>query len=606
MKDLSTFGLNRNSMKNRSKFTSVSVVYALCIFFAVSRFLYFDAEKLLPHAGVDYSHLAQWTNASVPDSLLSQIPQEASLPQQSGLSKPASVAAAPFFWAALKVSGKSEFSPTMLVMLELLALCLLMISLWWLRKFFRNFFDDAYSIFFILVIALATPVYLSFALNGLSSDLFEFASISGALYFISVWHKEPASRNAVKLVSTITVSVFLTPVACFLIPFALLFDSNTIQHQPVLSPLAVLKTRINKLFQGNKVLLATFVLIPTCGLISGLYLLTGFSFVDSVEGVTDNLELFPQLVLSYRKGLWLYAPFATLAMFSLPVYFSKSKASALAVLLSIVTAFLVVLLIGSWWGNNALAIPELNGIFILLVFPAYALISKCKEQGEIASVILSLFFLGCLVYTQFFAWQIGSGILKPEKLSKRYFYSALFSLKEPDDSSLSRILGRGLMPADKLNYVAQEVFKTDFTGGNEFTILDLNNPYHRINADAEYALNRKFPFNPDQYRKDALLEIRFRYRMSSGLCNAGPFAVLDVESSAERYGYQNFFMESDASADWLAFSAIYKLPEIKYPGDLLNFYIWNNGKCFIDVDDVQLTLFEPKEKHTNKEVFLVD
>lgn len=606
MKDLSTFGLIRNYMKNRSKFTSISVVYALWFFFAVSRFLYFDGEKQLPYAGIEYTYLAQWTNASVPDSLRSKISPEAILQTNSGLSKPASIAAAPFFWASLKASGKSEFSPTMLVMLELLALCLVFISLFWLRKFFCSFFDDAYTIFFILVIALATPVYLSFALNGLSSDLFEFASISAAFYFIALWMKEPATFNAVKLVSALTISVFLTPVACFLIPFALLFRSSTNHQQAVLSPVVVVQTRINKLFQRNKVLLVALILFPACGLTFGLFLLTGFSFVDGVEHAIVHLELFPQLVLSYKKGLWLYAPFATLGTFALLVYFSESKVSALAVLLSIVTAFLIVLLIGGWWENNALAIPELNSVYILLVFPAYALISKCKAQGEIAAGILSSYFLGCLVYTQFFAWQVGNGILKPEKLTKRYFYNALFSLEEPDDSSLSRILNKGLTPADKLKYVAQVIFKTDFTSGNEFTVLDINNPFHRINAEVEYALNRKFSINPGQYRKDALLEIRFRYRMSSGLCNAGPFAVIDVESSTERYGYQNYFMESDASVEWINFSAMYKLQEIKRPGDLLNFYIWNNGKCYIDLDDVQLTLYEPKEKNTNKEVFLID
>ncbi|MFN5372546.1 MAG: hypothetical protein ACK5B6_13880, partial [Bacteroidia bacterium] len=240
-------------MKNRSKFTSVSVVYALWFFFAVSRFLYFDAEKQLPYAGIEYTYLAQWTNASVPDSLLSKISPEAMLQTHSGLSKPASVAAAPFFWASLKVSGKSEFSPTMLVMLELLALCLVFISLFWLRKFFCSFFDDAYTIFFILAVALATPVYFSFALNGLSSDLFEFASISAAFYFIALWMKEPVTFNAVKLVSALTISVFLTPVACFLIPFVLLFRSSTNHQQAVLSPVVVFQTRINKLFQRNKV-----------------------------------------------------------------------------------------------------------------------------------------------------------------------------------------------------------------------------------------------------------------------------------------------------------------------------------------------------------------
>jgi len=593
-------------MKIRSEITSATVIYILCFFFAVSRFLYFDAGSLLPSAGIDYAHLVKWSHASVPDSLVMQQAPDANLVAQPRLSKTASLLAAPFFGITLKASGKAEFSVTLLIVLELLSLCLIVISLWWLRKFLLNFFDDAYTIFFILVISLATPVNASFALNGLNSSVFEFASIAAALYFISVWQKTPTPLHALKWLSTFTISVFLNPVACFLIPFALLFRSHANLTEAEPEPLTVFRSRIAALSKGNYYILGVLLVIPCLALIFSLYLLTDFVFVSSLEKVLNNVELLPQLVLSYRKGWWLFAPFTALASFALMVHYAKSKANTLAVLLSILTALVFVLLIGGWWENHALAIPELNGVIILLVFPTYALISKCKEQGEVASIMLSLYFLGCLIYTQFFIWQIGNGILQPEKLSKRYFYNVLFSLEEPDESGLTRILEKGFMPGDKLNFISQVLFKTDFSSGNEFTILDLNNPFHRINADAEYALSRKFPLNPGQYRKDALLEIRFRYRMSSGLCNTGPFAVADIEAPNERYGYQNFFLESDASANWQNFSAIYKLPEIKHAGDLLNFYIWNNGKCYIDVDDVQLTLFEPKEKYTNKEVFLID
>lgn len=593
-------------MKYRCKPVAVSFVYALCILFAISRFLYFDSAKMLPNAGVEYSYLAQLTNASVPDSLSIEISPETDLQHVCKLSKTASLAAAPFFWAMLRTTGKSEFSPTLLVLIEMLALGLVTLSLWWLRKFFCNYFDDAYTVFFILVIALATPVYLSFALNGLTSELFEFASISGTLYCSASWHKYPSPIHSVKLLLALSISVFLSPVACFLIPFILLFYSDVYQNQVDKSSFGLIKNRFKTLMDADKLLLAACMLLFFIGLISSIILLVDFSSSNLIERFIYNIELFPQLVLSYRKGVWLFVPFATLAMCALPVYFSQSISSARAVLLSLVAAIFIVLLIGTWWENSSLAIPELNGIFIILVFPVYALIKRCKAQGEVASALLAFYFLACLIYTQFFTWQIGNGILKPQKLTKRYFYSTLFSLQESNDSSISRILSKGLLPSDKLNYISQVILKIDFTSGNEFTILDINNPFHRINSDVEYALSRKIAVNPAQFRRDALLEIRFRYRMSSGLCNTGPFAVADVESSAERYGYQNFFIESDASVDWFNFTAIYKLPEIKHTGDLLNFYIWNNGKCFIDIDDVLLTIYEPTETHTSKEVFLFD
>jgi hypothetical protein len=137
-------------------------------------------------------------------------------------------------------------------------------------------------------------------------------------------------------------------------------------------------------------------------------------------------------------------------------------------------------------------------------------------------------------------------------------------------------------------------------------IYDLNNPYHRVNKEIEYAYNRKIELLPGQFRKDALLEIKFRYRMSVSACNTGPFAVIDIESANNRYGYMNYFMESDASDHWRDFTGVYQLPEVKYSGDMLNFYIWNNGKCYVDVDNIQLTVYQPKTKSNSNDLFLIN
>ena len=94
--------------------------------------------------------------------------------------------------------------------------------------------------------------------------------------------------------------------------------------------------------------------------------------------------------------------------------------------------------------------------------------------------------------------------------------------------------------------------------------------------------------------------------MSASACNTGPFWVVDMESDTEHYGYTSFFMASDASKRWNTLNACYILPEIKKSTDKLNFYFWNNGKCYIDILKFEASVYEPKDRFNKKELFLMD
>ncbi len=595
-------------MQSKAGVSSLSVFWLLSIVFTVSRFLYFDAEQLLPTASVHYSILSEVNATHLPDSVAATLlPEFTATVQQDYVSGPvASAIEAPFFYVSKLISGTNHLNGSILFGMEVGALIFIALSIWFIRRFFLNYFNDAYTGLFLVIIFLATPLSTSFSLSLFRPEIIEFCSIALALYSISEWQKTQFDRGFVFMISAISISCLLNPVALFLVPFLFLFGFPN----PALSEKQTAKEGIKNNFLGafkqRKIHLLALIIPVLTSFVLGLFLLRGISSVSQFDVLLQRIELFPQLLLSYRKGIWVYIPFVVVAFGGLFVYYFSSRIKAIGIIASMITAMVIVLLIGKWWSQSSFVIPELLGLLPLLVFPFDALISKCKTQGEVPTTLLALLVLFALFYTQFFTWQIGNSILKPAKLNQSYFNQVLFEMQEPEELNLNRILKKGLLPQDKLKYTSQVLFKTDFKGETEYVIYDLNNPYHRVNAEIEYALNKKIEVVQGQFKKDALLEIKFRYRMSVSACNVGPFAVIDIESKKQGYGYMNFFLESDGSDHWRDFTGIYKIPDIQFSGDLLNFYIWNNGKCYIDIDNLELTVFQPAKKSNNTDLFLIN
>lgn len=595
-------------MKRILGFNSISVSCLLFVVFAVSRFLYFDADRLLPEASVYYGKVAASSGVQLPDSLLSRMSSEmlAVYQKENCLGTVASACVWPFFISAKKLSGTSALNKTILVGMELGALLFIALSIWFTRKFLLNYFDEIYSAVFLLVIFLATPIFTSFSLNLWRSELIEFCFISGALAILSNIRKDNNRRDLILFTFLASIACLLNPAAIFLLPLAIFFIPTSGAAEKEHSMLAVFRSRLLFFNRSPKTLFLGMIAIIFISFVLGW--ISNFSSepLHQFDELIQRAELFPQLLLSYRKGVLLYSPVLFLALAGLVFYYIESRFNAILITFISIVSIVTLLIGGTWWSKTAFSVPELLGLVPLFIFPLNALINKCRTQGEVASGILSLALLFALFYTQFFTWQIGNSILKPHKLDQAYFNQVVFELNEPEELNFNRILKKGLLPKDKLKYSSQILYKTDFTSETEYVIYDLNNPYHRVNQEIEYALNRKFEVVPGQFRKDALLEIKFRYRMSVNACNVGPFIVMDIESSKERYGYMNFFMESDASDHWRDFNAIYKIPDIKFSGDLLNFYVWNNGKCYIDVDNIQLTVYQPKAKSNSNDLFLIN
>jgi len=265
-----------------------------------------------------------------------------------------------------------------------------------------------------------------------------------------------------------------------------------------------------------------------------------------------------------------------------------------------------MVLFSDWWNVPSFAVPQLAAFFPLFCLGFIWTLHAFKEAKQSVLIAYFVMLIALVYFNQFQIYQVKTGILNPLKLDKSYYTQSFLSLKPAEALNYDLMLKNGMSESDKLRFTKTTLLARNFKPGEAFTLQELNDCFYRLNADVEYGLNEKIPLRTNQFKSGSVLEFLCSYRMSASACNTGPFWVVDMESDTEHYGYTSFFMASDASKRWNTLNACYILPEIKKSTDKLNFYFWNNGKCYIDILKFEASVYEPKDRFNKKELFLMD
>jgi hypothetical protein len=80
--------------------------------------------------------------------------------------------------------------------------------------------------------------------------------------------------------------------------------------------------------------------------------------------------------------------------------------------------------------------------------------------------------------------------------------------------------------------------------------------------------------------------------------------AMALERKEGSYGYMNYSLPKDTSKQWKHFNSAYLTPAIRNNKDVFNYYIWNPGKCYVDIDNLKISVWEPI-KHYNPEETII-
>jgi hypothetical protein len=574
------------------------VICFIVVATAAYRFLNFDAASLPAHPdSIAFCHklLGDSISNTTVNTEAADFPSALRLPYEPNAAVSVLYAPAYLFGyalASLLHFPKDGLSLPFALSYEMYALCLLLFGFINTRKFLLRLFIESEVALALVFVFIGSYIFQSFASFALQPALAQFCCFSFILAGLPGFL---ARRSISQMCWLVLLSVLLAHAnaACALLVIVL----------PLLPVFTDEKGNLSPLINKNNFITSAGLLVLSVAVSIPLILANG-----SFHGSTDriSIDLLIHVFLSYHKGIFLFSPILFVCLLGLGIQAVKLTRQALWAFAFVMTGIVFMVLFSDWWNVPSYAVPQLAVLFPLYCLGFIWMLHALKKLHQWTLVAYFLILIVFVYLNQFQIYQVKNGILNPLKLDKSYYVQSFLSLKPVEALNYDAMSKNGMSEADKLRFTKTTLFNRTFKPGEAFTLQELNECFYRLNADVEYGLNEKISLQPNQFKSGSLLEFTCSYRMSASACNTGPFWVADIESDSEHYGYASYFMASDASKRWNTLNACYVLPVIKKNNDKLNFYFWNNGKCFIDILKFEAAVYEPKDRFNKKELFLID
>jgi hypothetical protein len=510
----------------------------------------------------------------------------------------------PFFlgghvWAKMFGYSPDGLSPPYQWAMILSALFFGILGMWWLRKLVLKFFSDKLSAVLLLLIGLGTNLYYYATYNNILPHIFLFALDTQIVLLTIAWHERQRAKTALLIGMLIGLVTIVRPSEIVWILIPLFWNVSGWQS---------LKEKF-RLLLGNftHVLLLIFGMVAIGSLQLFYWKYTSghwFSF-NHTEGFDFFRPFTMQVLFSYKKGWLLYTPLMILSICGIFLLYKKQKPLFLPVLIFFLANLWFISSWECWWYGGSFGQRPFVQSYGLMAIPlGYMIWGMNRIRNIIISVLLGFFFL----LNQFQTWQMDAGIIHGELMTKKYYWKVFGKTSvQPEWNSLLEIDRGNLPPLGEVqkNYTEHEVMNLDFEKPDANIPKDLicdtlglsGTHCLRLNAANPYGAPFRKPFCELTSKDHLRLQMEMQLYMPGGFQQNTFYFVLSIKGSrGQSYGYTAISPRMIRMEDngWVMCSADFVTPYILHRDDEVNVNIWDSGGEEMFIDNVVLTVYEPK------------
>lgn len=306
------------------------------------------------------------------------------------------VVQSPFFlighlWASLSDHDVDGYSKPYLVLVNIAAICCLLLGLSLLAKTLAHFkIRPGYIALVLMAITFGTNVFYYTVREPGMSHVYSFMVVNFFLFQVLSFVKDGKTTRVLWIAAALGLIVLIRPInglILFSIPF-LAGDSTTLWTR-IKELLSVPLTLIGALCIGLAVVSIQLIIYKIS---SGDFIV--YSYGE--EGFNWARPHFMGILFSYKKGLFLYSPLLLISLAGGYFLFTKSKYQATNLLLFLVLLTYVLSSWHSWWYGGSFSSRvylEYLPFFALLL----ALALENIQLKWLKSVYLSLIFVFVLI-----------------------------------------------------------------------------------------------------------------------------------------------------------------------------------------------------------------
>lgn len=337
------------------------------------------------------------------------------------------------------------------------------------------------------------------------------------------------------------------------------------------------------------------------GIQSLMYLLqVGVPLVWSYDGEGFNFS-DPQIMnvlFSYRKGLFIYTPWAFLGAIGMVVaLFKRTFEAASALVLLALTVYVV----SSWWSWYYGGSLGMRALIEYLPFFAYGLAMLIQSVPSAGALVLVLLTLGTVPINLIQSYQYQKFILHWDRMDKERFWKVFLRTDNKYEGIFYREEQVLRLPSAE-QILSSEVFETDLEAGSSWGTESIDST-NAFSGSRSARIGKASPFGPTARISVSELgpEGRKQLYISAMVWAEDEFPDLSISYSFKNdssdYGHKvigmgQFVLESQ---QWIQIEHLVGLDEARDTLDDWIVYPYSNDKNGVYIDDLRYEIITLKD-----------
>ena len=499
----------------------------------------------------------------------------------------------PAFWAGHLYALASDeypadgFSAPYQLAVLFYSLFLVGLGLFFLRKLGLVYFSDKIVALAIVILCFGSNYFQLTSTNTSSPHAILFTFYAILLFLVYKWHLNPTYRLSTLMASFFGIMVLARPNELLFCLIPIFWG---------VSSWSSFKDKLSFFLKNYKYLFFMLCIMACIGALQIMYwkFSSGQWLFDSYTNEDFKL-LSPYLseyLFSYKKVWLLYSPIFLLLIVGYVQLFKRSKQLFLPFLLHFIFTVWVLSSWDNWWYADSFSQRSIVQCYPAFFIPfAFAVDGFLKQKVVLKYISFTLILL-IIGLNLFQTYQVKKEIIHTQSMSKAYYWE-VFGKTKSDDSSwklLEPERGVNFLP-QYLNYNDRSVFSTaskitlsstsPFSKKWSFAAKDISEAgFLYLNVGAVYKINKV---------ENASLGVVFQ--------------TLDTRSKKHySYVYEHKPIPTIDSS-YQKLSVVYAPPFLRSLNDSIEVYFWLNGNASIEVEQLNIQVFDPRAVVSKKSRF---
>jgi len=473
-----------------------------------------------------------------------------------------------------------------------------------LRRLLLYYFSDGVTALLLFLVFFGTNLYWYATYDCTMPHIHLFALNAGILLLTRQWTVLPTWRSSLLLGLMLGLGVVTRPseIVWVLIPLLWGVDS-----------LKTFRERLLSFFRHGYctiMLLLGAISVGSIQLVYWKYTSGHWMSYNHTEGFDFFHPFTLEALFSFKKGWWLYTPMAILFVAGILFLRKTQRTIWLAVTTFFIFNLWFITSWECWWYAGSCGQRPFIQSYGLMALPFGFLVVRMinSKWKWVWAAVLSVMVL----YNQFLMWQLKSGIMHAEYVTKEYWQSVFLQTEEPtaEQLKLLEIDRYALEPISAVqdDYVRSVVYELTFEDSSKRAVNDryvdslaFNGKYSAVTDSAVSFVGNYVSAYSMLTQKD---HVRFKVSARVWMTRSteekpllATFCVLGRRGQV--YAYQTIPVRTDSLNSWQYVEQEFITPFILHSADEIKINYWNIGGTTIFVDDLRIEAYEPKRKRSS-------